>query len=38
LPSYQPSINAHASYTFGFILIGTPATPANLAIKAIIYE
>ncbi|KAF2073763.1 hypothetical protein CYY_004932 [Polysphondylium violaceum] len=38
LPSVQPSINAHASYTFGFILEGTPATPAHLAVKAIVYE
>jgi len=38
LPSYQNSINAHASYTFGFILEGTPSTPARLAIKSIIYE
>eukprot|EP01132_Coremiostelium_polycephalum_P008467 gene8467-10399_t len=32
LPSYQQSINAFQSYTFGFILEGT--TPANLLIKA----
>ncbi|KAF2071511.1 hypothetical protein CYY_007172 [Polysphondylium violaceum] len=35
LPSYQPSINAHASFTFGFILQGTQ--PAHLAIKAVVY-
>ncbi|KAF2074118.1 hypothetical protein CYY_004560 [Polysphondylium violaceum] len=35
LPSYQPSVNAHASFTFGFILEGT--IPANLAIKAVVY-
>ncbi|EGC30437.1 hypothetical protein DICPUDRAFT_50740 [Dictyostelium purpureum] len=35
LPDYQPSINAHASYTFGFILRGT--VPANLAILSVVY-
>eukprot|EP01132_Coremiostelium_polycephalum_P007509 gene7509-9229_t len=33
LPVYQTSINAHASYTFGFILEGS--VPANLWIKAV---
>ncbi|KAN0028371.1 hypothetical protein ACTFIV_010215 [Dictyostelium citrinum] len=33
LPSYQPSINAHASFTFGFILEGTQ--PANLNVLSV---
>ncbi|EFA81665.1 cellulose-binding domain-containing protein [Heterostelium album PN500] len=32
LPSYQTSINAGASYTFGFILLGSPSSPANLQV------
>eukprot|EP01132_Coremiostelium_polycephalum_P004870 gene4870-6072_t len=36
LPSYQQSINAFQSYTFGFILEGT--TPANLWIKAVNFQ
>ncbi|EGC36061.1 hypothetical protein DICPUDRAFT_94401 [Dictyostelium purpureum] len=35
LPSYQPSINAGASFTFGFILEGTKA--ANLNILAVTF-
>ncbi|EGC39322.1 hypothetical protein DICPUDRAFT_91241 [Dictyostelium purpureum] len=36
LPSYQNSINAHATYVFGFILEGV--IPANLNILKIIYQ
>eukprot|EP01133_Synstelium_polycarpum_P015344 gene15344-18194_t len=35
LPAYQPSVNSHASYTFGFILEGT--TPAHLYIQSVDY-
>ncbi|EFA81701.1 cellulose-binding domain-containing protein [Heterostelium album PN500] len=37
LPSYQTSINAGASYTFGFILLGSPSTPANLSVRYLTY-
>eukprot|EP01132_Coremiostelium_polycephalum_P000828 gene828-1035_t len=35
LPSYQPSVNAHASYTFGFIIEGT--VRPNLYIVAVTF-
>ncbi|EGC36927.1 hypothetical protein DICPUDRAFT_150550 [Dictyostelium purpureum] len=37
LPKVQPSINKNASYTFGFIVCGTPADQPNLAILAVTY-
>ncbi|EFA75842.1 cellulose-binding domain-containing protein [Heterostelium album PN500] len=38
LPSYQNSINAGANYTFGYILQGTPATPARLSVRYLVYQ